>query len=86
MAQWLRALAGLPEELGLIPSTTGWLTTVYNFSSWESNMASMGTRHISGAQTCTQAKHLYIQNYFFCMCAYYIAVFLNYLTYEIMSR
>ena len=35
--QWLRALAALPEEPSLIPSTIWWLTTTCNSNSRESN-------------------------------------------------
>ena len=30
MAQWLRALAALPEVLSLIPSNHWWITTICN--------------------------------------------------------
>jgi hypothetical protein len=49
MAQQLGALAALPDNPGLIPSTQ-WLPTVCNSSSWDQSLlASPATAH-SGAQ------------------------------------
>ena len=60
MAQQLGALAALPENPGLIPSTQ-WLPTVCNSSSWDqSHLASPATAH-RGAQAYMKAKDIYIE-------------------------
>ena len=63
MAQWLRAVAALPEDLGFeLP--TGQVTTICNSvpDDLEPLLASMGIMHIYGAQTHKQVKHPYTTN------------------------
>lgn len=44
MVQWLKVLAALPADPGLVPSTsTRWLTTVWNASFREMPSTSSGT-------------------------------------------
>jgi hypothetical protein len=50
----VRALASLPENPGSMPTPTGWIATICNFSSRGS---CLGMRHEHGAQTYMQAKH-----------------------------
>ena len=57
MAQWLRTLPVLTEDLNLIPSTQ----VAYNYLYLQSQMmqcllTSVGTRHTHGAQTNIHAK------------------------------
>ena len=49
MAQWLRALAALTENLGLIPRTHLVPTDYLQFQIQPPLLASVGTRHTSGA-------------------------------------
>lgn len=55
VAQQLRALTDLPEDLDLIPAPTWQLMTVCN----PSPRASKATRHKRGSQTHMQTKQLY---------------------------
>ena len=51
MAQWLRALAALPEFRVQVPATTWWLTTICNGDLMPS----------SGMQVYMQTEHSYIK-------------------------
>jgi hypothetical protein len=65
MVQWLRALAALPEDQGLIPSNhmVSHIHLQLQFQGIQhSLLTSTGTRHTCGAQPCMHAQHLYVQN------------------------
>ena len=57
VAQWLRALAALVEDLGSVPSTH----TVCN-PIWCILLASMGIRHACSAHTYMQSTHTHKNN------------------------
>ena len=57
MAQWLRTLTILSEDLGLTPNTHMVAITVCNSSSKGSSvLIATDTRYVSGVQTYMQAK------------------------------
>jgi hypothetical protein len=59
LPQWLQALAVLPEDPGLIPSTHLAAKTLYKSSSSAYGILSW---HVSGTQTYMHVKHLFKNN------------------------
>ena len=61
MAPWLRALAALPEDQGLIPASAS--DCLLQFQGvCRPLQASKGTRHLDGTQTYMHAKHPHTQS------------------------
>ena len=61
MAQQLGTLAVLPEDLGSIPSSTKYLTTVNSGGKHRLLLVSAGTKNIRAAQTDIQACKTLVQ-------------------------